>query len=39
MVALNCLGGADEKAKMLFNMYDLKGKGYLTPDQFFKMIK
>ncbi|XP_041371604.1 dual oxidase 2-like [Gigantopelta aegis] len=32
-------GTADEKAQLLFNMYDIKRKGELTRDQFSKMLK
>ena len=32
-------GGAEEKARMMFNMYDLRGNGQLTVEEFRKMIK
>lgn len=39
MFTILAKGGANEKAEMLFNMHDLRGKGELTPDGFTKMIK
>ena len=32
-------GTADDKAQLLFNMYDVKRKGELTRDQFSKMLR
>ena len=39
LICCSNLGGAEEKARMLFNMYDLRGRGELTIDDFTKMIK
>ena len=32
-------GTAREKAKMLFDMYDIKNRGYLSREDFSKMIR
>ncbi|KAG8225393.1 hypothetical protein J437_LFUL004593 [Ladona fulva] len=32
-------GTADEKAKLMFDMYDINGTGYLTKEDFINMIK
>ncbi|KAL3866800.1 hypothetical protein ACJMK2_044068 [Sinanodonta woodiana] len=39
MFVILARGNASEKAKMLFNMNDVKGRGYLTKADFGKMIK
>ena len=33
------LGDAEEKAQMIFNMYDVKKQGYLSTADFSKMLK
>lgn len=33
------LGTAEEKSKLLFNIYDIRKVGYLTKDEFYRMIK
>ena len=33
------LGDAEEKAQMIFNMYDIKKQGYLSRADFSKMLK
>ncbi|WAR00874.1 DUOX2-like protein [Mya arenaria] len=39
MFTILAKGNAADKAEMLFNMYDLRGRGHLTFEQFTKMIK
>ncbi|KAL4227430.1 hypothetical protein ACF0H5_012874 [Mactra antiquata] len=39
MFTILAKGGADQKAKLLFNMYDLRGQGKMSAESFTKMIK
>lgn len=32
-------GTAEQKAQMMFNIYDIRRRGYLTREDFFKMIR
>ena len=37
--AMRSTGTADEKARLMFNVYDVRRRGVLTRDDFTKMIK
>ncbi|XP_067665053.1 dual oxidase 1-like [Haliotis asinina] len=39
LFAVFARGTAEQKAQMMFNIYDIRRRGYLTRDDFFKMIR